>query len=809
MHRGERRAKRPNVVWSVFVFLVTSAVAGALAAGLALPFAGLAGVSAAKAHETVQYLPQDLETAPLAQKTIIQDTDGHTIATLYQQNRTPVTLKQISPMMLKAIVAIEDDRFYEHGALDLKGTLRALLRNQSSGGVQQGGSSITQQYVKLSLINKARTPEEVKEATAETYERKIAELRYAIAVEKELSKSEILNRYLNLAFFGDRSYGVDAAAQHYFGVHASKLTLPQAAMLAGLVKNPTGYDPIDNPKRAKARRDVVLRRMQELNVITAKQAQAALKTPVLDPAKVKVIPSGCANSRYPFYCEYVVSKLKSNNAFGKTQEERENYIETAGLVIRTSLDQKTQAAAEASIKKHSKATDDVVAAVTLVEPGTGLVKAMAQSRPYGAKKGQTAYNYNVEKSYPGGFGGFQNGSTMKAFTIAAAIAKGVPTTYRIRSPQTIDLSGKTFETCKGPTSDDNYVPKNSTRTILDPSMVDAARASTNTYFLQLSQQIGLCPIATIANQLGMYDAQELKPLKQVVSYTLGAAGLVTPVMLSNAYATFAARGMYCSPVVIVSVKSLKTGKTIPTPGPKCHRVLSPGVADGVNYVLQQVMAKGGTGGKLKFGKSDLAGKTGTIDDNKAVWFAGYSTRLAAAAVVADADPPAEDMINQTFNGKTLKDASGSGTAGPIWESAMQLALQGQPSTKFVKADDKIIRGNVKDLPYLKGMTPADAAAKLISMGFKAQMDHGDRVDSDAPNGTVAWTNPRQEDGAPAGATVLLYISNGSKAKPTTPPPVTPPPVTPPVIPPPATVKPPPNVPTCPPWDPKFPKCKRG
>ncbi|TDW21685.1 transglycosylase domain-containing protein [Kribbella kalugense] len=794
MHRGERRAKRPNVVMSVFVFLLVSVLAGALSAGLALPFAGLAGVTTATAHDTVQYLPQDLKTAPLAEKTIIQDADGRTIATLYQQNRTPVTLKQISPLMLKAIVAIEDDRFYVHGAIDAKGTLRALLRNQSSGGVQQGGSSITQQYVKLNLINKARTPEEVKEATAETYERKIAELRYAIAVEKELTKDQILNGYLNLAFFGDRSYGVEAASMHYFGVHAAKLTLPQAAMLAGLVKNPTGYDPIDNPVRAKERRDVVLRRMLELNVISAKQANDALKTPVINPAKVRVVPSGCANSKYPFFCEYVVSKLKANNAFGKTPEERENYIETAGLVIKTSLDQKIQAAAQTSINQHSKAGDQAVAAITMVEPGTGLVKAMAQSRSYGSKKGQTAYNYNVEKSYAGGFGGFQNGSTMKAFTIAAAIGKGVPTTYRINSPQVISLGGKEFSTCNGPTSVDSYNPKNSTKTIPDPSMVDAARASTNTYFLQLSEQIGLCPIATIATNLGMYDAQTLKPLKQVVSFTLGSAGLITPLMLSNAYATFAARGMYCSPQIITSITSIKSKKTIPTPGPNCHRVLSPGVADGVNYVLNQVMQSGGTGAKLRFGNSDLAGKTGTIDENQAVWFSGYSSKLAAAAVVGDADPPASNLIKQVFNGKKLKDASGSGTAGPIWETAMQAALEGLPTSKFVKADDKIIRGNVKDLPYLKGMTPAAAAVKLLSMGFKVQMDHGPQVDSDAPAGTVAWTNPRQEDGAPAGATILLYISNGSKAQPPTPP------VTPPV--PPGTIKPPPGIPSCMPWDPK-------
>ncbi|WP_433158884.1 penicillin-binding protein [Kribbella sp. CA-247076] len=803
MHRGEPAP--PSVVQSVILFLLVSGLCGALVAGLVLPFAGLAGVTSEKAHSTVQFLPQDLKTEPLAQKSQILAADGSLIATLYQENRTPVTLKQISPVMRKAIVAIEDDRFYEHGALDAKGTLRALLRNQTSGDVQQGGSSITQQYVKLSLVAKARTPEEIQAATAETYERKVAELRYAIAVEKQFTKDQILERYLNLAFFGDRSYGVEAAAMHYFGVHAAKLNLPQAALLAGLVKNPTGYNPTNNPKRAKERRDVVLRRMQELGIVTAKEAEDAIRTPVLDPAKVRNVPNGCANSKYPFYCDYIVAKLKENRAFGKTKEDAENYIETAGLIVRTSLDPRIQKAAEASIKKHSKATDQAVAAITVVEPGTGLVKAMAQSRPYGNKKNQTSYNYNVEKSYPGGYGGFQNGSTMKAFTIAAAIGKGVPMTYRIASPQTIDLSGKKFSTCSGTTSDGDYKPKNSTRTVADPSMIEAAKASTNTYFLQLSQQIGICPIATVAQKLGMYDAQTMDPLQQVVSYTLGSAGLITPLMLSNAYATFAARGMYCTPQVITAVATSKR-KSIPTPGPNCKRALSPTVADGVNYVLQKVMEPDGTGGKLRFGKSHLAGKTGTIDQNQAVWFAGYSSKLAAASVVADASPPYKDLIGQTFNGKKLRDASGSGTAGPIWESAMQAALQGLPTSRFVTPDDKTIRGNVKDLPHLKGMPPAEALAKLAQLGFKGQVAP-QPVDSDAQPGMVAYTTPRQEDGAPAGAMVTLFLSNGSRATPPTPPPTVPTPPVPPI--PPPTIKPPPGFPTCPPWDPKYPNCRRG
>ncbi len=802
MHRSE--PARPGVIRSVLLFLLVSALSGALVAGLALPLAGLAGVTTQTAHNTVQFLPQDLAIPASQQKTVIQASDGSLIATLYKENRTDVPLSAVNPIMRKAIVAIEDDRFYEHGALDAKGTLRALLRNQTAGGVSQGGSSITQQYVKLSLIAKAKSPEERAAATADTYERKFAELRYAIAVEQKVSKDEILHRYLNLAFFGGRSYGVEAAARHYFGVPASKLNLPQAALLAGLVKNPVGYDPADHPKRAKDRRDTVLARMRDLGIITGKQARAAMKTAVIDPRKVQVVPNGCANSKYPFFCDYVVAKLKENPVFGRTKEDRENYIQTAGLTIRTSLDPKMQAAAQSSINKHSKPTDQAVAAITVVEPTTGLVKAMAQSKPYGFKKNQTAYNYNVEKSYPGGFGGFQNGSTMKAFTIAAAIQKGVPLNYRINSPQVLDLSGREFKTCKGVASADPYVPKNSTRTVPDPSMIEAAQASTNTYFLQLSEQVGLCPIATLSARMGMRDAQTEDPLLQVPSMTLGSAGLITPMMLSSAYATFAARGVFCNPHVITAVASVR-GKSIATPGRSCKPVMTPQVADGVNYVLKKVMEGKGTGSKLKFGRSDLAGKTGTTDDNKAVWFAGYSSKYAAVSVVADAAPPAKNLIGQIFNGKKLRDASGSGTAGPIWEAAMRGVLAGLPSSKFVQPDEKTIRGNVKDLPMVKGMTPEQATAALVALGFKVSVSDT-LVDSDAVSGTVAYTSPRTEDGALPGAMVTLWLSNGSKA----PLPPTTPPVTPgiPTIPiPPPTTK-PPGGPDCPPWDPKFPNCRR-
>jgi membrane peptidoglycan carboxypeptidase len=692
--RGGRSKAR-----SLITFIGVSVLSGALAAGLAVPFAGFAGRGSADVAASVQTLPKELVVDPVSVRSRILAADGSLIATLYEQNRVPVPLSAVSPIMRKAIVAIEDSRFYEHGALDLKGTLRAMLRNQTEGEVQQGGSSITQQYVKMSLVEKAKTAAERADATAVTYQRKLTELRYAVAIEDQLSKDEILERYLNLANFGDGTYGVQSAAQHYFRTTADKLTLPQAALLAGLVKNPTGYDPTNDPARSKARRDVVIKRMLELGVITVHQANQALRTPVINPAEVEPVPNGCANSRYPFYCDYVVSKLLANPALGATAKDRDHYLKTGGLLVRTSIDPRIQASAQASIDKHTVRTDSAVAAITVVEPGTGLVKAMVQSRPYGNGRYHTNYNYNVEKSYDGGYGGFQNGSTMKAFTIAAALSKGIAMDYRINSPAQIDLRNKKFRTCSGWTRDPTYQPKNSTHSG-DLTMIEAARFSTNTYFLQLSERTGLCPIAKIAAKLGMYNAQTGGPLEQVASMTLGV-GYVTPLMLSNAYATFAARGKYCKPLVVTSARD-KAGRPISGPGIDCRQAIPRQVADGVNHVLSAVMMPGGTGGHLRFGTRDMAGKTGTISQNLAVWFAGYTPNLAAAAVVADATLPYTNlMFGHTLNGKDIADPTGSGTAGPLWETAMQGAVRGLPVERFVAPPRKMI-GNPNSKPPTTG-----------------------------------------------------------------------------------------------------------
>ncbi|WP_408897823.1 transglycosylase domain-containing protein [Nocardioides sp. R1-1] len=309
------------------VMLLVAAVLGVVVSGLAIPFAGVLGFSARNVSETVNELPQELETEQLPQRTEVKDAGGRTIATLYDQNRVNVPLRQISRTMVEAIVAIEDYRFYQHGALDLKGTIRALFTNQAAGGVTQGGSSITQQLVKLTLLNQADTDEERKAATDDTYGRKLRELRYAIALEKRHSKDWILERYLNTAYFGDGAYGVQAAAQHFFNVNAKDLNLRQSALLAGLVQSPEAYNPTRNKPQATVRRNVVLDRMAQLGVITEKEADQAKDRKL--GLRVQEQPNGCVNSEAQFFCDYVVRWLMTDPALGADQEERRRLISTA------------------------------------------------------------------------------------------------------------------------------------------------------------------------------------------------------------------------------------------------------------------------------------------------------------------------------------------------------------------------------------------------------------------------------------------------------------------------------------------------
>jgi len=683
-----------DVVSHLGVMVALSALMGLLVAGLAIPFAGAIGLGAKELSQGVKELPEELEAPPLAQRTRVLAADGQTIATFYDQNRVNVPLSEVAKVMQQAIIAIEDYRFYDHGAIDLKGTLRAFATNQANDGITQGGSSITQQMVKMTLLDQATTKAEREAATADTYQRKLRELRYAIGAEKSYSKDWILERYLNIAYFGDGTYGVQSAAQHYFSKDASKLTLRQAALLAGLVKNPVGYDPTAFPEKATDRRNLVLRRMAELDIISQKKAdtEAAAKLGL----NVKPSRNGCVGSRAPFFCDYVRRYLLADTSLGETVEDRERLLNSGGLTIKTTIDLRFQRAADRSTANNVRATDRAIGALAMVEPGTGNVRAISQSRPMGRekKKGQTFLNYVVDSKY-GDSNGFQAGSTFKLFVLATALEQGLPTSTGFRSPQRLLIPEREFQTCDGPYASAGTWPVNNSTGFGYYDMYRGTQKSVNTYFAQLEKKTGLCKPYALARAMGIDLTDPEK--ERVPSFTLGVAD-VSPLEMASAYATFAARGRHCEnrPVVRIVNADGKDFKEYPK---RCTQVMKATTADTVNDILRGVIEPGGFGARLALDKP-AAGKTGTTSFNKAVWFMGYTPSLATASMIAGANQQGQpiSLNGQTVGGRFVVSAAGSTTAGPMWAEAMRAIQSLLPDLDFERVIRTFSFGNRTNTP---------------------------------------------------------------------------------------------------------------
>lgn len=682
-------------------FLGVSVLAGVVAAGIALPAAGALGLSAKGTVKGFDDLPGELKAPPLSQASKILDANGGLIATVYSRDRTVVPITKMSPNILKAIVDIEDSRFYEHGALDVKGILRAMSHNASDGSTQ-GASTLTQQYVKNVFVEEAGDdPDKVAQATQQTVGRKIKEMKYAIQVEKELGKKKILENYLNITFFGEQAYGIEAASERYFSVHAKDLTLTQAALLAGLVQSPSRYDPISNEQEALKRRNTVLARMAQLGDITPAQSAAAQKAPL--GLKVSTPKNGCitAANGAGFFCDYVRETFLQNAAFGKTKEERSKLWNTGGLTIRTTLEPKAQVGVLQGISKHVYKSDSVAAAAVLVEPGTGKIVAMGQSRPYGFGKNQTQINYAVNADMGGGQG-FQNGSTFKPITAAAALEAGYKPAQVESSPNKMTYPDVT--TCSGATLHGHDETGNEDPSEKGPYMMpEALKKSINTYFLQLESQVGLCPIVNMAAKLGVTRADG-KPLNQIASLTLGT-NEVAPLSVAAAYAAFANRGVYCTPIAIEKVTT-NTGKSLPVPKSICSQAMSQNTADTINTMLKGVVDDGtGTAANLDDGR-DTAGKTGTTDDRWAAWFAGYTPNMAAAVWMGDPRHK-QQMKDVTIGGHYYDKVYGADGPAPIWKDAVAASLENRSVESFVTVPLNL----PKSTPPPGGTTPDPGATQ--------------------------------------------------------------------------------------------------
>ncbi|KRV47555.1 penicillin-binding protein [Wenjunlia vitaminophila] len=659
-------------------FLGVSVLSGVVLAGIALPVVGAMGLGVKDTAEGFDELPGELKQPTLSQASHILDVNGGEIATVFSRDRTIVDLKDISPTMQQAIIAIEDDRFYEHGAVDLKGILRALTKNAESGEVSEGASTLTQQYVKNVFVEEAGDDAgAVAQATKQTLGRKIKELKYSIQLEEELGKKKILENYLNITFFGQQAYGVEAAAKRYFSKSAKDLNLTESALLAGVVQSPSRFDPINDEHEAKKRRNMVLQRMYEVGDISKREVEEAKKKPL--GLKVSKAKNGCitAVDGAGFFCDYVREIFLSDPTFGKSKKARAKRWNEGGLTIKTTLDPKAQKSAQAAANNHVNASDPVAAAVTLVEPGTGKIRAMAQSRPYGFGKSETVINYSVDDAMGGG-AGYQPGSTFKPITAAAALEKGIspakvyPSPYEMPWPDMTNCAGETLR-------DPGTVPNESESEKGPYYMTEAMKMSVNTYFVSLEADTGLCDVTKMARSLGIKERASGEELGVGASFTLGV-NEVSPLTMASAYAAFANRGVYCAPRAIESVRDAQ-GKKVRAPGPDCKRAMTEKTADTINAMLKGVVDFG-TGQQAGLSDRASAGKTGTTDFRYAAWFVGYTPNMSAAVWMGDPEHKRK-MIDITIGGKYYPKVYGADGPAPIWRDAVSGALEGKPDPDFV------------------------------------------------------------------------------------------------------------------------------
>lgn len=757
-------ARTSSPVVRISLALLASVVTGLVFAGVAFPLVGGVGLTAKAGADEFLVLPAELKQTPLAQRSKILASDGSLLAVLYRENRVLADLRFIPDLTRKAFIAVEDSRFYAHNGVDYKGTIRAAVENAQAGGVSQGGSTLTQQYVKNALLQAANTKAGQDAAREVTIDRKLKEARYALAIEKELSKDEILERYLNIAYFGNGVYGIGTAANFYFGKAAKDLTLEEGALLAGIVQSPGRFDPVkarQDPEmmgRLLDRRNLVLRRMALEGFIP--ETERAEGT-VVEPAfKISPVASGCENPavQAPFFCDHVRRILEDTDVgrfLGKTREERQDRLLSGGLTIRTTLDPAVQKAAQTAADEQLPREDEYQAATAInsVEPGTGDIKAMAVNRWYSEQKkaGHTKVNLAI-----GGSSGMQAGSTFKPFVLATALQQGIPLGLSLYAPNR-------YTSTEFPNYDeDGPVPwtmGNAGDSRTGGGTYDLRTGtwnSVNTFYVQLEERTGVEQPAALAESLGVKQFKggvPSEPLLRGGSFTLGV-NEVSPLAMAGAYATFAARGLYCPPRAVTEVLDSE-GKPIELQEEPCRQAIEQKIADTVNSVLQGVI-QNGTGRSAAIGRP-AAGKTGSTNGSRAAWFAGFTPGLATTVWVGKPQP--EDMKAVRINGRYYRQVYGGTIPAKIWQQTMQAALEGVPVERFERADRDVELGQEIEVPDVRGLSYDEARAVLRDAGFGIR--EGGRV-SAAPikRGLVAYTSPRAGSTVRTGARITIFTSNG-------------------------------------------------
>ncbi|MFN2613975.1 MAG: transglycosylase domain-containing protein [Actinomycetota bacterium] len=558
------------------------------------------------------------------------------LGTVFDENRAQLTPDQIPRVMRDAIVAVEDARFYQHGAIDGRSVVRAFVANVREGRTAQGGSTITQQLAKL-MFSDPNAPR--------TFKQKIMEARLAISLEERYKKDDILAMYLNRAYFGARAYGVVAAAETYFGTSLDKITLGEAALLAGMVQAPTSLDPFKNPKGALQRRAYVLRRMRDEHMVTTSQETAAAKQPL---HLVRHAVSAADRFKFPYVVYYVEQEFLSDPAFGRTEAERADRLFKGGLTITISVDSHWQTYAEEAVQKILYLKTDPDAALASLDPRTGRIKAMVGGRSFADD------NFNIAAN-----GERQPGSSFKPFDLGAALEEGIPPTARYASwPTTLRYHGIVFPVR-------NYDGAGHGIVTLRHGMEE----SINGVYARLALKVGLDKVIDFAQRAGITSQLDAFPAISLGALTYGTS----PLQMASAYGTFATNGVHYKPHIIERVQDSNDTLVYNDGKITGQKVMDPEVAYTITDVLRGVACKG-TATRAMFGRP-MAAKTGTTDGRKDVWLVGYTPDLATAVWVGYRRPKAMSVLHglPVFGGTF---------GAAIWKAFMSRALAGSPIVPF-------------------------------------------------------------------------------------------------------------------------------
>ena len=699
---------------SFLQFIAMSVVAGFVLAGLLIPPTTAVSLASTASLNWFKGLPDELSEGPLSQPSRILASDGTELATFYAENRKEVPLDKISQYMIDAQLAIEDKDFYEHGGIDGLGIIRAALNNIVNPTARQGASTITQQYVNNLLIDQAvqsgGNPADTMGANKDILD-KIKEMKLAVSMEQNKTKDEILNGYLNIVNYGGTNYGVQAAAQYYWGVDAADLNAQQAATLAGMVQSPQYLDPTVNPEAAKERRNTVLYVMHEQGRITDAEYEQAVNSELnLD---IHPVRSGCsAAHEAPYFCDYVRNVFLSSDEFGANPEERQALLSRGGLTIKTTLDIKAQRAAQASVEETQPIKnnpDNVSTAMISIAPGKGDILAMAQNSEYSAEEGpgNTVYNYTVNSAL-GGTGGFQPGSTFKPFSLAQWIRAGNGVNAVIDATDLKYPAGYLWHTkCrKDDTTANPGVPEGEPWTFHNAeqgwqrklTVNEGIYNSVNSALYAMDSYLDLCGVGDIAADLGVkYQTADLEmkriPTEESLASLIGAYP-VTPMAMANAFAAFAAEGKYCEPKAISSVTSRK-GKKMPIPETTCEQALDPNTARGVNFVLRNVLVRG-SGYQRGIGlENRSAAKTGTTDNSTQTWMIGYTKGISTASWVGNVDQGSRSLNGLNIGGQRSDYVDGSSFAGRQWQRYMNQVKDNYDNGFFTNPSEQTLSSEIK------------------------------------------------------------------------------------------------------------------